>query len=892
MSQSPLRSFFAELRRRRVVRVAVAYAAVGWVLIEVASTVAPELLLPAWVPRVVIFLVLLGFPLALVLAWAFDLTPTGMRRTGPVPPADAGTRAAEAGTRVTDADTRVADAEGTGAEAAATGRGPEARGSPAGPADSGVADSGATDSQAATETLPSEASGPSPTRLWAAAGLALAILLVVAIGVFVVPGRLARAEAERARTLLPEIERLADEGRYAVAYSLAEEAEAALDDDSVLAALWPRISDRLTVLTDPDSAAVRAIPFARGGEPAEGGPEEAPEKGAAVADWTSVPVLGRTPIREFRIPRTDHLLRIEREGWAPVERLASSALIRTDAAYDATGGIVLEVELVPAEEAPEGMVAVPGGAYELVTPDLPVGLSAPLDDYFIDRFEVTNEAFREFVAGGGYATRGLWPSPLVSGGDTLAFEEAMEVLVDRTGLRGPRGWTGQDPPEGRGRHPVTGVTWYEASAYCAFREKRLATVFQWEKAARDGRIAHVGGTIMPWGLMTPGSSARERANFGGAGTVPVERHPFGISPYGAYAMAGNAKEWTANPAGDGGRVITGGSWEDPHYLFSEIGVFEPAHASSSLGFRCARVRADDARRRRDQGSFALEMDQRTPEYEPVDEATFRSLLSHYRYDPRPLEPEILETVETEDWIREKVSYTGPEGGRVLAYLWLPKSTPAPHQTLVHVPGAEVFFAYPVSEHVEHFMVPHIRAGRALFSVVMKGMVERSFGPGWEPPEPSSVRFRDLMVRHATELRLGLDYLESRDDIDTGALAYTAISFGAGSRLLFAAVDDRFDAVVFIGGGIDERIKPTLPAADNVNFAPYIDAPKLLVNGRHDEEHPWLTRALPLWNLLREPKELVLVEGAGHVPPPEERVPAIEDFLDRTLGPAAERGGPR
>lgn len=81
MSASPLRRFLSELRRRRVVRVAVAYAAVGWLLIEVSSTVAPELLLPEWVPRVVIFLVLLGFPLALVLAWAFDLTPEGVRRT-------------------------------------------------------------------------------------------------------------------------------------------------------------------------------------------------------------------------------------------------------------------------------------------------------------------------------------------------------------------------------------------------------------------------------------------------------------------------------------------------------------------------------------------------------------------------------------------------------------------------------------------------------------------------------------------------------------------------------------------------------------------------------------------------------------------------------------------
>jgi pimeloyl-ACP methyl ester carboxylesterase len=145
-----------------------------------------------------------------------------------------------------------------------------------------------------------------------------------------------------------------------------------------------------------------------------------------------------------------------------------------------------------------------------------------------------------------------------------------------------------------------------------------------------------------------------------------------------------------------------------------------------------------------------------------------------------------------------------------------------------------------------------------------------------------------MVQHATELRLGIDYIETRDDVDAGRLAYVAVSFGAGSRLAFSAVDDRYKSVVYVGGGIDERMKPTLPEADNVNFAPYISVPKLLINGRSDEEHPWYTRGLPLWNLLAEPKELVLVDGGGHVVPLEERIPAINDFLDRTLGPVGGR----
>lgn len=141
-----------------------------------------------------------------------------------------------------------------------------------------------------------------------------------------------------------------------------------------------------------------------------------------------------------------------------------------------------------------------------------------------------------------------------------------------------------------------------------------------------------------------------------------------------------------------------------------------------------------------------------------------------------------------------------------------------------------------------------------------------------------------MVRHATELRMSLDYIETRPEIDASRLAYVGLSWGAGSRLVLAGVDDRFRAFVLVGAGIDERVQPTLPEAANFNFAPYIRAPKLVVNGRQDEEHPWLTRGLPLWNLLRDPKELVLIDGAGHHPPPEMRVPPINAFLDRILGP--------
>jgi TolB-like protein/Tfp pilus assembly protein PilF len=78
------KNFFAELKRRNVYKVAVAYALVGWLLIQIAASTFPYLQIPEWGTRLVIGLVVLAFPIALILAWAFEMTPAGIRRTGDV----------------------------------------------------------------------------------------------------------------------------------------------------------------------------------------------------------------------------------------------------------------------------------------------------------------------------------------------------------------------------------------------------------------------------------------------------------------------------------------------------------------------------------------------------------------------------------------------------------------------------------------------------------------------------------------------------------------------------------------------------------------------------------------------------------------------------------------
>src|SRR5439155_14133033 len=76
-----LPNFFAELKRRNVYKVAIAYAVVAWLLMQIASQIFPFFEIPNWAVRLVVLLLVIGFPIALILAWAFELTPKGIKRT-------------------------------------------------------------------------------------------------------------------------------------------------------------------------------------------------------------------------------------------------------------------------------------------------------------------------------------------------------------------------------------------------------------------------------------------------------------------------------------------------------------------------------------------------------------------------------------------------------------------------------------------------------------------------------------------------------------------------------------------------------------------------------------------------------------------------------------------
>jgi formylglycine-generating enzyme required for sulfatase activity len=535
-------------------------------------------------------------------------------------------------------------------------------------------------------------------------------------------------------------------------------------------------------------------------------------------------------------------------------------------------------ELVPAASAPAGMVLVPGGDYRLVAWSRPTDRRVQLADFFIGKYEVSNDDFRAFVTGGGYLKREYWKHPIVKDGAAIEWADAMRLLVDRTGLPGPREWSNQNPPEGKGDHPVTGVSWYEAAAYAAFRDTELPTVFQWEKAARNAARPSPGFNVMPWGPLSPGATLLRRANFA-AGTMPVASNEFGMSPFGAYNMAGNVAEWTRNDSSDG-FIATGGSWGDPLYSFAQFGGRPGLFSSNKLGFRVVRNSPGAG----DPGSARIELDREIPEYTPSSDTTFRKLAATYPFARAPLDARIEETLETPDWKREKISFSAADGERAIGYLYLPHHAARPLQVLHYLPAADVdggFRSLTVS--MDERMGPFVKAGRAAFGVVLKGYVERLRPDRAASIDRASVEYHERLLNRVTDLRYGLEYLASRPDLDRSRWAMMAPSAGAQVGLIFAALEDRYRAVIMVGAGLSAAYNTVRPDANPIYFSPHVRAPKLIVQGRYDEDTPLRTSADPLFRLLSEPKQRALYDG-GHVPTTEVLMSATRSWLDETLGP--------
>lgn len=161
--------------------------------------------------------------------------------------------------------------------------------------------------------------------------------------------------------------------------------------------------------------------------------------------------------------------------------------------------------------------------------------SVYLSAYSIGKYEVTRGDYKTFMADGGYSNQSYWSSEGWSWKETQARTQPDYWNAEQNWGTGPA-FTQTDG------HPVVGVSYYEAEAFCNWAGGHLPTEAQWEKAARwNGKNSYV----YPWGnIYDPEKSNNMNdSQYQGYQTAPVGLYPSGASPYGCEDMAGNVDEW-------------------------------------------------------------------------------------------------------------------------------------------------------------------------------------------------------------------------------------------------------------------------------------------------------------------------------------------------------------
>jgi dienelactone hydrolase len=632
-------------------------------------------------------------------------------------------------------------------------------------------------------------------------------------------------------TAVPQIATLLEQDRALEALNLYRRAERIAPDSKLLYKLAEGVASRpVKFESTPPGATIYVSDYAAGA-------------GDDLSKWQFV---GATPTTLSEAPGWGYYrLRAIKEGFVPVDQVFF--------------GRQATVTLQPSGTVPAGMVWVPA------TPATEILPTVSLPGFWIDRYEVTNRQFLEFVNAGGYRKKEYWKEPFTKDGRSMSWEQAMADFHDLTGRPGPANWSLGTYPDGAADLPVAGVTWYEAMAYAEFAGKSIPSVYEWRRAAPVEFNADV--VLM--------------SNFSGKGLAPVGAH-HGMTTFGAYDMAGNVKEWTANALGTE-RYALGGAWDESSYVFGVADAHDPFWRTVSMGFRT--VKRPTPPPPASLGPLNLGNPPLVRTEKPVDDRTYRVLADLHRYEPSALDARIDRTENTAPfWVKETVSFKAAYANdRVLAHLFLPKDAMPPYQPIVVLGGSGILAA----RRIEDFGFPYeflIRSGRAVMIPAFWGTLDR--GPS-ALVLPANEEI-DRAIRWSRDLGRSVDYLQTRQDIDATKLGFYAISWGAAHAPRLLAVDTRFKASAWLSGGLFPSQPPEI---DSWNFAPRYRVPTLMVNGRQDFIFPYDTNQKVLLNAMGTPaadKKLITYEG-GHRNPVTrpDLLGEIIGWFDHYLGPVQQ-----
>jgi dienelactone hydrolase len=335
--------------------------------------------------------------------------------------------------------------------------------------------------------------------------------------------------------------------------------------------------------------------------------------------------------------------------------------------------------------------------------------------------------------------------------------------------------------------------------------------------------------------------------------------------------------------------IVGGGFDEPQYMFTEPDARPPFERAANFGIRAALFDEGD-RSPATIGSEVIRPDRDYSRERPVSDAVFAAFHGYFAYDRTPVKATLVETDDSHpDWRRDTVTFPAAYPGEtVTVYLFLPKRTAPPYQTLVFLPGAEQFAVRSSREMLSSPPFAHIvRSGRAVAAPIVKGAFERGTPEFSSSISKEGLIWRDYLVAIEKDIARTLDYLETRPDLDAGRMGYIGNSRGAAiAPIVLALEPERLKTAVLMLPGL--YLARPKPEVDVFNYLPRVRQPVLMLGGRYDFIFVERQSQVPFFEGLGTPaadKRHVSYDS-GHNIPIAEMIKESLDWLDRTLGTVA------
>jgi dienelactone hydrolase len=323
-------------------------------------------------------------------------------------------------------------------------------------------------------------------------------------------------------------------------------------------------------------------------------------------------------------------------------------------------------------------------------------------------------------------------------------------------------------------------------------------------------------------------------------------------------------------------------------MFGKLSNLPAFDRSSQNGFRCALYPNPE---NIPESVFSLTVLGESKDYykeKPVSNTVFQIYKEQFSYDNTDLNARVESRNEnSNNWIQEYITFDAAYGGeRMMAVLFLPKNTNPPYQAVIYFPGSQAI-RRKTSKNLQDenefkiFLSFIVKNNRAAVYPVYQGTMERFF---IKPRDwLNSHRMTEYRIQVVKDFRRCIDYLETREDIDSEKLAYYGMSWGSHwPAALILAVEERLKTGVLLAGGMREFGRPEVQM---INYISRVKMPVLMINGRYDSSYGLDAGIIPLYDLLGTPdehKELKLY-NTDHIPPRSEFIKENLAWLDKYLG---------